>query len=160
HRAQVHGSGAAREEEEVKTARMASRRVEVALLAAVLLLGSLRAAAAREAPGRAAIPPSVFLRDGRSVQSSAEVTADRAAISRPRFRTAGWTPATLPTTVLAALVASGEVREPYFGRNLETIPTARFAVPWWFRTEITVEDAALSSRLVFHGIDYSAEVWL
>jgi exo-1,4-beta-D-glucosaminidase len=101
------------------------------------------------------------LREGWHLRSSADVSAGGAAISQPGFSTAGWTAATVPATVLAALVKSGEVRDPYHGRNLETIPTSRFTVPWWYRTELAVDEPLpASSRLVFHGINYSAEVWL
>lgn len=125
----------------------------------LFLLGAL-------APPAAAVPPTESLRTGWHLRSSAEVTAGGAEISRPGYPTAGWTAATVPTTVLAALVASGaggEYRDPYHGRNLEKIPAERFAVPWWYRREIVLGDrepATASSRLVFHGINYSAEVWL
>jgi exo-1,4-beta-D-glucosaminidase len=103
----------------------------------------------------------VSLRHGWHLRSSEGLATGGAEISRPGFVTSGWTAATVPTTVLAALVASGEIVDPYHGRNLEAVPTARFAVPWWYRTELVLDEPlAASSRLVFHGINYSAEVWL
>jgi exo-1,4-beta-D-glucosaminidase len=131
----------------------------------VCLLGAMAPLmACRAQPAAPAAPPAESLRQGWQLRSSAEVTAGGAEISRPGYSTAGWTAATVPTTVLAALVASGaggEYRDPYHGRNLEKIPTERFAMPWWYRTEITLEEPlAASSRLVFHGINYSADVWL
>ena len=128
------------------------------------LLGALAPLVAFSA--HAAEPPTESLRDGWQLRSSAEVTAGGDEISRPGYSTAGWTAATVPTTVLAALVASGEYRDPFYGRNLEKIPAERFAVPWWYRREIVLErrehreQATVSSRLVFHGINYSADVWL
>jgi exo-1,4-beta-D-glucosaminidase len=112
--------------------------------------------------GEPAGPPAVVaLREGWHLRSSADVTATGAEISQPGFATAGWTAATLPSTVLGALVKSGEYPDPYHGRNLEKIPTDRFAVPWWYRTELRVEEPlAASARLVFRGVNYSAEVWL
>src|SRR6185295_14403948 len=127
------------------------------------LLGLLAPLVAHPAAAAAAQTMTESLRSGWQLRSSAEVTAGGAEISRPGFPTAGWTAARVPTTVLAALVASGEYKDPYFGRNLEKIPTERFAAPWWYRREIVLgdrEQAAASSRLVFHGINYSAEVWL
>jgi len=136
--------------------------------AAVAMLGflatlatTLTACAAKLSNAAPAVPPSLTLREGWYLRSSADAGVDGVAISQPGFSTAGWTAVTLPSTPLAALVKSGEIRDPYHGRNLEAIPTARFSAPWWYRTEITVEEPlAAASRLVFHGINYSAEVWL
>ena len=142
--------------------RLASQRARTAVgcLATTLLLLAFAAS-----PGCAAVgpaeDPAVSLRDGWHLRSSEGLEQGGAEISRPGFATEGWTAARVPTTVLAALVAAGEYPDPYHGRNLEAIPTARFAVPWWYRTELAVaEPLAVSSRLLFHGINYSAEVWL
>ncbi|HEX9941384.1 MAG TPA: glycoside hydrolase family 2 TIM barrel-domain containing protein [Thermoanaerobaculia bacterium] len=124
------------------------------------LLGVLAPLAAHATALVAAVPPTLSLRDGWQLRSSAEVTAGGAEISRAGFPAAGWTAARVPTTVLAALVANGEYKDPYFGRNLEKIPVQRFAVPWWYRREIVVDRPTASSRLVFHGVNYSADVWL
>jgi exo-1,4-beta-D-glucosaminidase len=66
----------------------------------------------------------------------------------------------VPSTVLAALVRDGRVEDPYFGRNLAAIPTEQFGVPWWYRTEFDLPAVPADGRLVFDGINYSAEVWL
>jgi len=132
----------------------------VTAFAIVAAIAPAPAAGAAATAQRTPMPPSQLLREGWALRSSAEVSAAGAAISQPGFVTTGWTRATLPTTVLGALVKSGEIRDPYFGRNLEAIPVARFRVPWWYRTEIRVDEPSTSSRLVFHGINYSAEVWL
>ena len=84
-----------------------------------------------------------------------------AEISSPELDLAGWTPATVPTTVLAAQVAAGEIEEPYFGRNLETIPTEPYEGAWWYRTEFPlVADSTTTVRLILEGINYSANLWL
>ncbi|HVR96469.1 MAG TPA: glycoside hydrolase family 2 TIM barrel-domain containing protein, partial [Thermoanaerobaculia bacterium] len=136
---------------------MTSHRTFGCLLATLMACSALPASAA--AP-MSAPPTTESLRQGWQLRSSAAVTAGGAEISRPGYPTAGWTAASVPTTVLAALVASGEYRDPYHGRNLEKIPAERFAVPWWYRREIVVGQLTASSRLVFHGVNYSAEVWL
>ena len=57
--------------------------------------------------------------------------------------------------------AQGEFEDPYFARNLETIPTEQFAGPWWYRTEFTLDAPVTGGAwLVFEGINYSAEIWL
>ncbi len=139
---------------------------QVIALAALALCPTL-AGACRGAGGGGAAPgeeTTVALADGWRIRSSAGLGAGGAELSRAGFDAsvdAGWTPAAVPTTVLAALVASGEIVDPYHGRNLEAIDETRFAVPWWYRTEFEVA-APLpeSARLVFEGINYSAEVWL
>lgn len=104
---------------------------------------------------------AVPLADGWRLRSSEGLAAGGAELSRPGYDASGWTPAAVPSTVLAALVASGEVPDPYEGRNLEAIDEGRFTVPWWYRTEFEVEGRpAALSRLVFEGINYSAEIWL
>jgi exo-1,4-beta-D-glucosaminidase len=114
---------------------------------------------------RPAEPPTdaatILLRDGWQVRSSAGLAATGAEISRPGFDPSGWTPTAVPSTVLAALVRAGDVADPYYGKNLETIPRERFAVSWWYRTQFVLpEPPPAEARLVFDGINYSAEVWL
>ncbi len=110
------------------------------------------------------VPPvdtTVELADGWQIAPAAELAATGAELSTPGFDTAGWTPTSVPSTVLAALVRDGVYEDPYFGRNLEKIPTARFERPWWYRTEFTLDSPAEpGARLVFEGVNYSAEVWL
>ena len=110
-------------------------------------------------------PPEAFetalpLRDGWHIASAAETEAEGAAISTAGFDVAGWTATSVPATVMAALVASGEVEDPYFNRNLEKVSAERFQHPWWYRTELTVEAPRPASRLVFEGINFRADVWL
>ena len=104
---------------------------------------------------------TVELTGGWSLVAAAEVEADGAAVSQPGFDVSAWTSATLPTTVLAALVADGQHEEPYFGRNLEAIPTEPFEGPWWYRVEFPFPGAAGNQvRLVLEGINYRADIWL
>ncbi len=105
--------------------------------------------------------PTVTLSAAWRLRSSDGLAATGAEVSRPGFDAAGWTPTTVPSTVLAALVRGGEVADPYAGRNLEAISTAPFQRPWWYRTEfLLASPLPAEARLVFHGINYSAEVWL
>lgn len=131
------------------------------LFAAVAL--SLLIAAPSAGERSAAAPPqsSVLLSTGWQLHTSAGLAATGAELSRPGFVATGWTPTAVPSTVMAALVKSGEIADPYFGKKLDSIPVERFTVPWWYRTEFDVEaPLPASARLVFHGINYSAEVWL
>ncbi len=125
-----------------------------------LLLAFVTAVACDE---RQATAPAtrVELREGWQIVAAAAVEATPEAISSPGLDTSSWTSTSVPTTVLAALVRSGEVVDPYLGRNLETISTKPFAGPWWYRTEIELDERpGPGARLVFAGINYSADVWL
>jgi exo-1,4-beta-D-glucosaminidase len=126
-----------------------------------VLVSLLAAGGARGSEATLPDAPTVTLGPGWQVRSSAGLAAGGAEISRPGFVTAGWTPSIVPWTVLAALANDGEVPEPYVGRNLESIPTAPFQVPWWYRTDFALASPLpAEARLVFHGVNYSAEVWL
>jgi exo-1,4-beta-D-glucosaminidase len=114
------------------------------------------------------------LAEGWAIQSSARVDADGAALSRPGVDTSGWHPARVPTTVLAALVAAGELPDPYYGDNLTRIPGYKkapwlimprdspFRDPWWYRVEFEVPEAWADRYLSLNldGVNYEANVWL
>jgi exo-1,4-beta-D-glucosaminidase len=98
----------------------------------------------------------------------------------PDFPTGGWHKTSVPTTVVAALVADGTYPDPYWGMNLKSLPgmdykptsTSLFAnIPmpadspfrcsWWFRTEFDASTPAGEHKwLHFDGINYRANVWL
>ena len=118
------------------------------------------------------------LHDGWSLQSSAKVGVDGAALSSPSYRAAGWYRATVPSTVVGALVQDGVFKDPFYGMNLRSIPgmtykiglnfvhlpmdsTSPYAKPWWYRT--TFRAAPGKGRhvlLQFDGINYRANIWL
>ena len=92
------------------------------------------------------------LRDGWMLQSSCKVAAKGAQISVPGFPTDGWHATTVPSTVVAALVADKTYPDPYFGENLRSIPGTTYPIgkmfsvlpmpkdspfrcSWWYRTE-------------------------
>ncbi len=113
------------------------------------------------------------------LQSSCNVKARGTEISTAGFRTDGWHKASVPTTVVAALVADGTYPDPYFGMNLKSFPgmnyspdsffanqsmpsDSPFRCSWWFRTEFSLpaEAAGRISWLHFDGINYRANIWL
>jgi exo-1,4-beta-D-glucosaminidase len=119
------------------------------------------------------------LRSGWMIQSSAAITESGAVLSTPSYKPAGWQPATLPSTVLNALVHDKVYPEPYTGMNLRQIPgttygiglnfsnvampaDSPFAKPWWYRTEFRIP-AGFQGKTVwleFDGINFRANVWL
>ena len=132
------------------------------------------APAAKTAP--AAPAARIDLKKGWAIQSSAKVTQKGDEISTGKFQPSGWTAASVPTTVVAALVANKVYPDPYFGENLQLIPgtpTGRgqnaatpadspFAVPWWYRTTFNLPAATKGKRLWlnFDAINYKANIWL
>jgi exo-1,4-beta-D-glucosaminidase len=119
------------------------------------------------------------LREGWAIQSSAQVQAQGEALSRPGFATAGWHRASVPATVVSALVADGTYPDPYYGTNLRKFPgvsykvgtnfsnvampaDSPFAVPWWYRTEFTLprEAAGRTLWLRFAGVNFRFDAWL
>ena len=119
------------------------------------------------------------LSGGWSLQTSAKVEAKGDVISTPAFAPTGWHAATVPTTVVAALVKDKTFADPLFGMNLRDYPgmnypiggnfsgipmaaDSPFAVSWWYRKQFTVP-ASYKGKTIwmkFNGINYRANIWL
>jgi exo-1,4-beta-D-glucosaminidase len=104
---------------------------------------------------------STELRTGWALTSEDGVTDAGATISQVGYSTAGWYPITLPSTVLAGLVANHVYRSIYFGTNLQKVPDLT-THRWWYRGEFTapVTAAGQAYWLRFDGISYRARIWL
>ena len=113
------------------------------------------------------------------IQSSCKAGAGGPEISTPGFHPDGWHKASVPTTVVAALIADGTYPDPYLGMNLKSLPgmdyspasffadqamptDSPFRCSWWFRTEfrMPVQAGRSTTWLHFDGINYRANVWL
>jgi exo-1,4-beta-D-glucosaminidase len=146
---------------------MFSRIVPLALLSAIVSIS------------HAADLQPIALREGWNLQSGCKTQATGEAISANDFQTAGWYGVTVPTTVLAAQVAAGEFKDPYFSDNLRKIPGTTYPVgtnfsnspmaadspyhcSWWYRKqfEIPVSDKTRTLWLRFGGINYRANIWI
>ncbi len=143
-------------------------------LAVVFLLGTT-AASSEEVTH----PGTTVLRDNWFIQPSTEVHAPREAISSVGFSTRDWYPATLPSTVMSALVEDKVYPDPYTGVNLRSVPgttypifedfsnvpmppSSPFRQSWWYRTEFKLppEYSGRTVWLGFDGINYRANVWM
>ena len=117
-----------------------------------LITGLTASAVARAAPPESAGSAVMLLRQGWSIQASADVHETGAAISTPGFKVQDWYAATLPSTVLSALVEDRLYPDPYTGMNLRSIPGTTYPIfsnfsetlmppgspfrkSWWFRTD-------------------------
>ena len=123
--------------------------------------------------------PKQWLKEGWRIQSSAKTKASGEQIASKGFDAGSWYPATIPSTVLAALVENKVYPDPYFGKNLRSIPgtsyrigqnfsnipmpdDSPFRVSWWYRTEFSLPKNLRGKEiwLNFEGINFRANVWL
>jgi len=96
------------------------------------------------------------------MQSSSQVKEGGEQLSQPGYSPDKWYPISVPSTVLAGLVASGEYPDLFHGDNLKQVPKERFSAPWWYRKEFSLspESAGRQIWLWFKGINYRANLWL
>ena len=124
-------------------------------------------------------PLRIPLDAGWAIQSSASVKLQGEAISRPGFQAQGWHAATVPGTIVGALVESGRYPDPYTAMNLRAIPgttypigeqfallpmpsDSPYSVSWWYRREFDLP-AATRDRAIWlnlNGINYRANIWV
>ncbi len=140
---------------------------------------ALAAQRSSNAPAEKTTTGRLVLRDSWTLQSSAKVQGDGKIISTPKFVPMGWHQATVPTTVVAALVKDKTLPDPFFAMNLRQFPgvtypvggnfsnvamqpDSPYAVSWWYRKQFAVPGSysGKSVWLNFRGINYRADVWL
>ena len=129
---------------------------------------------------QSAPPTRLDLRDDWTLQSACKISASGGKISKPGFSTDGWHKTTVPSTVVAALVADKTYPDPYFGDNLRQLPgmdypagkmfstrpmpkDSPFRCGWWYRTEFPALPPATGDQHVwldFAGINNRANIWL
>ena len=123
---------------------------------------------------------SLALKTNWQIQSSARILGGGGnAISQPGFYSPDWYPATVPTTIVAALVDDKIYSDPYYAIALRSLPGVKykigdnfsddempkdspFRVSWWYRTQFT-EPADWQGKSVwlnFRGINYRANIWV
>jgi len=103
----------------------------------------------------------IRLKEGWFIQSSKKVKVTGQKISSINYNAEDWFPAEVPSTILGALVKDKVYSNIYYAENLTKIPTDRFIVPWWYRTEFIVRKAKNFNtvKLEFNGINYRANIW-
>ncbi len=163
---------------------MTQRRAAYILLSlSFILSGVLSGSAGAQTHSKMPAPinseHALALRDGWSLQSSCKVDRPGEIISRPAFQPTGWYSASVPTTVVSALVKHKLYPDPDFGMNLRSIPgttypiganfsdiameqDSPFMVPWWYRKAFVLP-ASYKGKTIwldFGGINYRANIWL
>jgi exo-1,4-beta-D-glucosaminidase len=101
------------------------------------------------------------LSHGWALVSANSVGDGGATISQPGYGVSSWHPVTLPSTVLAGLVADGMYGNIFDDTNLQSVPDLTHQ-DWWYRGEFTAPAAGAEQQywLRFQGIAYKAEIWL
>ncbi len=155
---------------------MANFRASSVLFLVLILVGPALRGASPQESGAA---PEMLLREGWAIQSSAEVHDTGPAVSTPGYNSRDWYRATLPSTVLSALVENRCYPDPYVGMNLRSIPGTTYPIyanfsnipmppdspfrrSWWYRTEFALptEYRGKTLWLGFDGINFRANVWM
>lgn len=151
-------------------------RLRVVLCAFCLVVFSPSAHAKRSAETSVS---RVYLHKGWMLQTSAKVDAGGEVLSKLGFQPRGWHSASVPSTVVGALVKDGTYPDPGFGMNMRQLPgtdykigtnssdspmdpKSPFAVPWWYRKTFRVPAnyAGKTIWLNFAAINYRANIWL
>ncbi|HEY5251254.1 MAG TPA: hypothetical protein VIJ09_06320, partial [Acidimicrobiales bacterium] len=113
---------------------------------------------------------------GWEVLSSADSPASGRQISGPAFDTRGWLAvrpddAGAPGTEIEAVLQNGACPDVFYATNMKKCfgyekrigadTVARFAVPWWFRTNFTAPlGAGRYQVLIVPGVVGQADVWV
>lgn len=139
--------------------RPLGRRVFALLTVTLTLVAGVGAGHVTSAS--AATVGSTELSTGWALRSANNVTDPGGAISQVGYGTAGWSPVSLPSTVLAGLVANNVYQNIYVGTNLQSVPDLT-GQNWWFRGQFTAAAATAGQAywLRFAGISYRAQIWL
>ncbi|MEJ6951870.1 glycoside hydrolase family 2 protein [Natronospora cellulosivora (SeqCode)] len=119
------------------------------------------------------------LADGWFIQSSEKVSVFGEKISTEKYNTDEWYPVTVPGTVVAGLVENNIYLDPYYNKNISSIPGYKhgkdslfsnhykpddspFRQSWWYRNRFQVSKDWQGKKvyLEFKGINYAANIWL
>jgi exo-1,4-beta-D-glucosaminidase len=105
----------------------------------------------------------VFLKDTWGMESAVTDTSAGSKISKAGFKTDNWYKVSVPTTVIAGLIANKVYNfDPFYGKNFDKLGDPRLDKPWWFRKqfELPASENGKNVVLKLHGINYKANVWL
>jgi exo-1,4-beta-D-glucosaminidase len=114
-----------------------------------------------QTPGPAPTVSSTELTQGWALVSANNVSDGGATISQPGYNVSSWYPISLPSTVLAGLVANNVYQNIYFGTNLQSVPDLT-TQNWWYYGTFTAPAGAAGQQywLRFKGVSYRAQIWL
>src|SRR6185436_11359952 len=104
---------------------------------------------------------STELTSGFSLNAANNVTDPGTAISMVGYNVISWYPITVPSTVMAGLVANNVYSNVFFGTNLQSVPDLTNQ-NWWYRGQFSAIADGVGQQywLRFKGISYRAQIWL
>jgi exo-1,4-beta-D-glucosaminidase len=104
----------------------------------------------------------ILLSTDWQIQASNQTADKGEAISKPGYSGSGWVGVSVPSTVMAGLVAAGQFPDLYFGDNLKKVRKQPFRTSWWYRRELEILAPAAGKQiwLYFKGINYKANIWI
>ena len=105
----------------------------------------------------------MVLKDNWQMQSALKDPSPAATISQDKFEPKGWYKITVPSTIIAGLLANKAYDfDPFYGMNFEKLNDPALDKPWWFRKEFELPASEKGKNVVLklHGINYKANVWL
>src|SRR5436190_15589349 len=104
---------------------------------------------------------STELSQGWAFRSQTGLADTGATISQPGYNVSSWYPISLPSTVMAGLVANGVYTNVFFGTNLQAVPDLT-PQNWWYRGEFIAPANPAGGQfwLRFKGIAYRGKIYL
>ncbi|WP_426669971.1 glycosyl hydrolase 2 galactose-binding domain-containing protein [Mucilaginibacter sp. McL0603] len=105
----------------------------------------------------------MILKDNWQMQSALKDPSPAATISQDKFEPKGWYKISVPSTIIAGLLANKAYDfDPFYGMNFEKLNDPALDKPWWFRKEFELPASEKGKNVVLklHGINYKANVWL
>ena len=114
-----------------------------------------------QTPGPAPTVSSTELTQGWSLISANNVTDPGTTISTVGYNVSSWYPITVPSTVMAGLVANNVYPNVFFGTNLQSVPDLT-TQNWWYRGQFNAVSGVAGQQywLRFKGVSYRAQIWL
>ncbi|HEY2979680.1 MAG TPA: beta galactosidase jelly roll domain-containing protein, partial [Anaerolineales bacterium] len=114
-----------------------------------------------QTPGPAPAVTSTELTQGWTLISANNVGDTGATIAQPGYNAASWYQITVPSTVMAGLVANNVYQDVFFGTNLQSVPDLT-SQNWWYRGQFNAPSGVAGQQfwLRFKGVSYRAQIWL
>ena len=153
--------------------------IRLLISAGIVLLTIVNAFPKTQVKREVAQGTKVFLRQGWSIQSSAEVRERGEILSQHVFQPKNWYPAAVPSTVVGTLVENKVYPDPFVGMNLRLIPGCSYPIganfsllpmpedspfrsSWWYRTEFRLPASYRDQNIWLHfdGVNFRANIWL
>ena len=105
----------------------------------------------------------LILKDGWQMQSVTKDASAGSLVSQSNFMPKGWYPVSVPTTIIAGLLANKVYDfDPFFGTNFQKLNDPALDKPWWFRKAFSLPISQKGKDVVLklHGINYKANLWI